>query len=134
MQKDIDIAFFQLIDDRLNNAYEQNDIDQIERLLSLNWTMLEPGIGLVQKTDFIVAIKERRLIHTVMKKAVIHVSIVNGIAVVISKGRNAGLYGGKAFDTLLWVTNIYQKINNEWICVSTQESPIPCKQHDDLQG
>lgn len=125
MQQDI-IILFQSIEDKLNTAYETNDAEQVARLLSPDWTMLEPGFGLVAKTDFIKAIKEGRLIHSLMKKEVKQVKVINDIAIVISRGRNTGMYAGKAFDTWVWVTNIYRQQDREWICIATQESPIPC--------
>lgn len=125
MQQDT-ILIFQSIEDKLNTAYEMNNAQQVSALLSTDWTMLEPGFGLVAKTEFIKAIEEGRLIHNLMKKEVKQVKVINDIAIVISRGRNTGMYAGKAFDTLLWVTNIYRQQDQEWICIATQESPIRC--------
>lgn len=125
MQQDT-IILFQSIEDKLNTAYETNDAEQVARLLSPDWTILEPGLGLVSKKDFIKAIEEGRLIHSLMKKEVKQVKLINDIAIVISRGRNTGMYTGTAFDTNVWVTNIYIRHEQEWICISTQESPITC--------
>lgn len=123
------ILIFQSIEDKLNTAYEMNNAEQVSALLSTDWTMLEPGFGLVAKTDFIKAIEEGRLIHNLMKKEVKQVKVINDIAIVISRGRNTGMYAGKAFDTLVWVTNIYRQQDQEWICIATQESPITCTEN-----
>jgi hypothetical protein len=117
---------FQKIDDNLNLAYETNDCDRLEELLSDSWTMLEPSIGIVEKDDFIKAIKEKRLTHSEMKKEVIQINSFDNITIVISRGRNIGQYLDKPFNTEVWVTNTYKKQNSNWICISTLEAPVPC--------
>lgn len=50
-------SIFQTVDDNLNETYENNDWKKLTELLSDNWKMLEPGIGIVNKDDFINNIK-----------------------------------------------------------------------------
>jgi ketosteroid isomerase-like protein len=117
---------FQMIEDKLNAAYEKNDLEEISRLLSDDWTILEPSTGLSGKEQFIKAIKDRNLIHSSMKKEVLQVKLYDDFAIVITRGKNEGRYFDKPFNAEQWVTNIYKKNNSQWICVMTQESPVAC--------
>ncbi len=120
------ISTFQAIDDHLNEAYELNDCNKISELLSDSWTLLEPGFGIVSKDKFLKSIKGQKLIHKAMKKVVIRANCFDTIAIVISRGKSTGLYLDNPFDTEVWVANIYRNEGSDWICISTQESPIPC--------
>lgn len=117
---------FQLIEDKLNDAYVNKDCEKIEELLSNGWSIVEPSIGIVGKSDFIKSIKEGKLSHTKMRKDVLQVKNFENIVIVISKGKNIGEYLNEPFDTELWVTNIFRIENSRWVCISTQEAPIPC--------
>jgi ketosteroid isomerase-like protein len=117
---------FQIIENSLNEAYEKNDADEISKLLSDDWTILEPSIGLSNKEQFLKAIKDGKLTHTKMKKEVLQLKLYNDFVIVITRGKNEGHYLDKHFNAEQWVTNIYKKNNSEWICVMTQEAPVSC--------
>jgi len=118
---------FQKIEDKLNAAYETNDTEEISRLLSDDWSILEPSTGLSGKEQFLKAIKAGELTHTSMKKEICQVKLYNDFGVVISRGKNEGRYLDQPFDAEQWVTNIFIKNNSQWICVMTQEIPVKCQ-------
>ena len=118
---------FQMIEDNLNAAYEKNDAEEISKLLSDDWTILEPSIGLSSKEQFLTAIKDRNLTHSSMKKEVLQVKLYNDFAIVLTRGKNEGHYSDKPFNAEQWVTNIYKKNNSQWTCVMTQEVPVACQ-------
>ncbi len=89
--------------------------------------MLESSTGMSDKNAFIRAIETGKLIHSQMKKEVQRVKLLANCAVVISKGRNIGHYVGVAFDAEQWVTNIFVKDAEKWICTMTQEMPVTCQ-------
>lgn len=117
---------FQKIEDILNAAYEKNDIGEISELLSDDWTILEPSIGLSDKERFLAAIKDGNLIHSSMKKEVQLVRLYNDLAIVVTRGKNEGRYLDRPFDGVQWITNLYRKNNSKWICVMTLEAPVSC--------
>ena len=120
-------SHFQIIEDDLNEAYEKNDTEKIFNLISDDWIILEPSTGMSSKKQFLQAIKNGKLRHTSMKKEIVHVKLHNDVAIVIAKGRNEGHYLDKPFDSEQWVTNIYKKINQHWVCVMTQEATVTCQ-------
>jgi hypothetical protein len=120
------ISKFQKINDDLNGAYETNDPKVISRLLSNDWTILEAIAGLKDKEQFLKAIIKEELLHTKMKKKVVHARLHNDVAIIVSKGKSEGTYMGDAFNTETWVTNIYKKDNLQWLCVMTKELAASC--------
>ena len=119
-------AQFQMIEDNLNEAYENNDIDRISKFLSDDWTILEPSTGISSKEQFLNSVKKGSLTHTKMKKDVFQVKVYNDFAVVVTRGKNEGCYLDKPFDSEQWVTNIYKKSGLQWTCIMTQEVPVTC--------
>ncbi len=118
---------FQRMEDNLNDAYEKNDTEKISNLLADDWAILESATGLSAKEQFLQAIKDGKLAHSSMKKEIVQVKSYNDFAIIITRGRNEGHYLDKPFDSEQWVTNIYKKINQEWICVMTQEAAVTCQ-------
>lgn len=119
-------SLFQNIEDELNGAYEKNDISKIAELLSDKWTILESSTGLTNKKEFIKAIESRKLVQKKMIKEVQEVRLNDNFAIVISKGKNEGLYLDKTFNSEQWVTNIYVKEDVNWMCIMTLEIPVNC--------
>lgn len=125
MSTDTETAvLFRKIDERLNTAYETNDVDRISVLLSEDWSILEPQMGIKSKAQFLNAIAEGRLYHSAMKKEVLEVKQFGDFTIVITRGKNVGHYAGQPFEAEQWVTNIYQKKDSEWLCIMTQEAPV----------
>ena len=121
------IEKFQSIDDRLNNAFESNNIESISALLSDKWTLIESAFGNTTKESFITAIATGDLSHSSMMKKVFGVRFLEGTAIVTTRGMNIGSYKGESFRSEQWVTNIFSKENDDWICIMTQETPVTCE-------
>ena len=119
-------SLFQDIENNLNSAYEANDVKKIAQLLSDNWTMLEPALGIINRENILNAISEGKLTHSSMKKQVLQAKSFNNVAIVISRGKNVGRYVDRPFNAEVWVTNVYMKEGSNWICISTQEAPVNC--------
>lgn len=118
---------FQIIDNNLNQAYEKNDPEEISKMLSDDWAMLESSTGLSTKGQFLNAIKDGNLKHSKMKKEVLQVKLYNDFAIVITRGKNEGRYLNNLFNAEHWVTNIYMKNDPGWVCVFIQEAPVICQ-------
>lgn len=126
MANSVLISLFQNIEDELNRAYERNDIRKITDLLSDKWTILESSTGLTDKSKFIEAIENGKLVQSKMLKEVQDVKFFEHFAIVISKGKNEGQYLDKSYSSEQWVTNIYINEDDNWICIMTLEIPVNC--------
>jgi hypothetical protein len=117
---------FQELEDNFNIALTTNKTNTIESYLSDDWFILEPSFGLITKENFLKAINSGDLSHSAMKKEVALVRRHDDIAIVTSRGWNVGMYKNETFKVEIWVTNIYKRKGNDWICIMTQESPVNC--------
>ena len=121
------MKLFQDIEDKYNTALESNDTNKISKLLADDWTLLEPSFGLITKESFINSIEIKDLIHSKMKKNVENVKIYGNIAIVLTKGKNIGKYKNENFDAEVWITNVYQMHQENWIMINSHECPVTCK-------
>lgn len=126
MSKEKLLEEFQSMDNALNNALVTNQTSIIAALLSDDWVIVEPQFGIVSKEQFLAAIDRGDLIHSQMEKQVLHLNMHADIAVLVSKGRNIGSYKSIPYNSEQWVTSIYRKENDRWLCCHTQESPVSC--------
>lgn len=115
---------FQKIEDELNDAYERGDLDKIRNMLSEKWYIVESATGISTREEFLSAIESGRLVQTKMKKQLVKVTLLDDVAVVISRGRNEGIYNNTSYNTEQWVTNVFEHRDGVWRCVMTQETPV----------
>lgn len=118
---------FQLVEDDFNQALTTNDIEEISKYISTDWVLLVPQFGMITKDRFLYVIKQDELSHTAMKKQVLRVKLYSDIAIVTARGMNIGFYKGESFNAEHWVTSVYKKENQNWICLMIHESPASCK-------
>jgi len=117
---------FQQLKDNFNDHLLTNNTAAMANYFSDEWFILEPSFGIISKESFLKAIQSGKLSHASMKKEVVQVKAHDTIAIVISKGRNVGVYNDIPFDTEVWVTNTYKQDGLNWVCIMTQESPVSC--------
>ncbi len=117
---------FQVLEDKLNETLISNNSNEISKLMSNDWVILEPQMGLISKERFLKSIDSGSLQHTAMKKEIVQVKVHNDIAIVTTRGKNIGSYLNEPFNSEQWVTNTYKKENENWICIMTQEAPVSC--------
>ena len=121
------MKLFQNIEDEYNSALESNDAGKISKLLADDWTLLEPSFGLISKESFINSIEKKELTHSKMKKNVENVKVYGNTAIVLTKGKNIGKYKNENFDVEVWITNVYQLNQNDWVMINSHECPVTCK-------
>ncbi len=121
------IKQFQSVEDNFNQALTSNDIKEISNYISTDWVLLVPQFGIITKDRFLHVIDQGELSHTAMKKQVLRVKLYNDIAIVTARGMNIGFYKGESFNAEHWVTSVYKKENQNWICIMTHEAPVTCK-------
>ena len=121
------IAEFQTVEDNFNQVLASNNIFEISKYISGDWVLLEPQYGIISKDRFLRVIELGELSHTEMRKKVLRVMLYNNIAIVITRGMNIGFLRDEPFNSEQWVTNIYKKENENWICIMTKEAPVACK-------
>lgn len=58
-----------------------------------------------------------------MTKDIDRVRVYGDVAVVTGRGRNTGTFKGKPISADEWVTDVYVKSGNRWICILTHLTP-----------
>jgi ketosteroid isomerase-like protein len=59
-----------------------------------------------------------------MTKEILRVKVYDNIALVTGRGKNTGIWQGQPMEADEWITDVYKKENDEWICVLTHLTPV----------
>lgn len=118
------ISEFQAVEDAFNNAVISNKIEEIAKCISDDWVLIEAQGGIVKKQSFFNAIEKGTLTHQTMSKEVLRVKIYNGIALVTGRGQNTATWKGDTLQSDEWITDVYEKQNERWVCVLTHLTPV----------
>lgn len=115
---------FQVIEDTFNKAVISNDCEKILACVSEDWVIIDPQGGILPQERFLSVVKQGMLKHTAMTKEILRVKIYDDIALVTGRGKNTGSFNAQPFELDEWVTDVYQKKNDKWLCVLTHLTPI----------
>ena len=59
-----------------------------------------------------------------MMKEISRVKIYGDVAIVTGRGQNTGTWQGQPLVADEWVTDVYVKEKNDWLCVLTHLTPV----------
>ncbi len=59
-----------------------------------------------------------------MTKEILRVKVYDNIVLVTGRGKNTGFFNGQPIKADEWITDIYKKENNKWVCVVTHLTPV----------
>lgn len=106
-----------------NRAVISNDVEQIAHCTSEDWVLVTPEAGLVPRERFLQAVARGVLSHDTMTKDIDRVRVYGDVAIVTGRGRNTGMYLGQPISADEWVTDVYVKSGDRWMCVLTHLTP-----------
>ncbi len=116
--------FFQKIEDNFNNAVISNNIDKIKECITQDWVIVDAQGGIIPQERFFYVIENKMLSHSSMTKEILRVKIYGNTAVVTGRGQNTGQWQGKPMKADEWITDIYVKENEKWLCTLTHLTPV----------
>lgn len=122
------IKEFQRIEDAFNQAMISNNVDEISNCISVDWVLVDAGGGIIPRERIMYVIKQGMLKHTTMTKEILRVKVYDNIALVTGRGKNTGTWQGEPMQADEWITDVYRKENDKWICVLTHLTPVSQKQ------
>jgi ketosteroid isomerase-like protein len=122
------IEEFRIVEDTFNEAVISNNLDEISKCISADWVLVDAQGGIIPKERFYYVIEHGLLKHTTMTKELLRVKVYDNIALVTGRGKNTGFFNGNPIAADEWITDIYRKENNKWICVLTHLTPVAEKQ------
>ena len=115
---------FQEIEDNFNKAVITNDINEIKKYITSDWVLVDSQGGIIPQERFFSVIEQGLLSHSTMTKEILRVKIYGDIALVTGRGQNTGTWQGQPMEADEWVTDIYKKENEKWLCVLTHLTPV----------
>lgn len=116
-----DIAKF---DAAFSSALARNAVDELERYLSDDWSIISGDGAKIDKTRFLKVIASGDLKHTKMTFENQTIRRYGNMALVTSNAHSAGSYKGREFQTDEIGTDVIVEIHGHWVCVLTQLTTI----------
>lgn len=115
---------FQHIEDNFNNAVVSNNVDEIKKCITEDWVLVDSHGGIIPQERFFNVLEQGLLSHSTMTKEVLRVKLYGDIAVVTGRGQNTGTWQGKPIKADEWVTDVYKRENDKWLCILTHLTPV----------
>jgi ketosteroid isomerase-like protein len=115
---------FQIIEDNFNKAVITNDIEEIKKCITKDWVLVDSQGGIIPQERFFSVLEQGLLSHTTMTKEVLRVKIYGDIAVVTGRGQNTGTWQGQPMKADEWISDVYHRENDKWLCVLTHLTPV----------
>lgn len=118
------IQQFQKIEDAFNNAVLTNSVDEIKKCITSDWVLVDSQGGILPQERFFYVLEQGMLTHSTMTKEILRAKIYGDIALVTGRGQNTGTWQGQPLEADEWVTDVYKKENDKWLCVLTHLTPV----------
>jgi ketosteroid isomerase-like protein len=115
---------FQEIEDNFNKAVLTNDMNEIKKCITSDWVLVDSQGGIIPQERFFSVLEQGLLAHSTMTKEVLRVKLYGDIALVTGHGQNTGTWQGQPLEAEEWITDVYKKVNEKWLCVLTHLTPV----------
>jgi ketosteroid isomerase-like protein len=115
---------FQEIEDNFNVAVLSNSVDEIKKCVTTDWVLVDSQGGIIPQEGFFSVLEQGQLSHLKMTKEVLRVKVYGDIALVTGRGQNTATWQGQPLQADEWITDIYKKENETWLCVLTHLTPV----------
>lgn len=107
-----------------DEAMVQNDANAIGRYMAVDWTIVGPDGGSMDKPAFLGLIESGVLSHDVMQTEDLTIRVYGDAAVVTGRGLSGGMYQGRAFREVERQSNVFIRQGAQWKCVLTHLSRL----------
>lgn len=115
---------FQEIEDNFNVAVISNSVDEIKKCVTSDWVLVDSQGGIIPQEGFFNVLQQGQLSHSKMTKEILRVKVYGDIALVTGRGQNTGMWQGQPLEADEWITDVYKKENDNWLCVLTHLTPV----------
>src|SRR4030095_4656963 len=118
------ISEFQKIEDDFNKAVISNKVDEIKKCVTEDWVLVDSQGGIIPQEGFFRMLEQGLLSHHTMTKQILRIKIYGDIALVTGRGQKTGSWQGQPLEADEWITDVYKKENDRWLCVLTHLTPV----------
>ncbi len=115
---------FQEIEDNFIVALISNSVDEIKKCITSDWVLVDSQGGIIPQEGFFNVLQQGQLSHSTMTKEILRVKVYGDIALVTGRGQNTGTWQGQPLEADEWITDVYKKENDKWLCVLTHLTPV----------
>ena len=118
---------FQQIENNFNEAVVSNNVSEIKNCITEDWVLVDSQGGIISQERFFSVLEQGLYSHSSMTKEILRVKIYGDIALITSRGQNTGTWKGQPMEADEWVTDVYKKVNDSWLCVlnsATHLTPV----------
>lgn len=112
------------VEEHFNQAMVSNDVSRIRACIADDWVLVTPEAGVVSRSRILHVIESGELSHDTMTKDVGRVRVYDDVAVVTARGQNTGHFSGQRISADEWITDVYRKVDGQWLCVLTHLTPV----------
>lgn len=123
MTEDQLINQFQEIEDNFNAAVVSNLVEEIKKCITEDWVLVDSQGGIIPQAKFFSVVENGLLSHTTMSKKILRARVYGDIALITGRGQNTGTWQGQPIKADEWVTDVYKRENEKWLCVLTHLTP-----------
>lgn len=116
--------YFQKIENNFNAAVISNNVEEIKKCITADWVIVDSQGGILPQERFFYVLEQGMLSHEAMTKQILRVKVYGDIALVTGRGQNTGTWQGSTMEADEWITDVYKKENDTWLCVLTHLTPV----------
>ena len=111
------------LEERFNIAMISNDVERIAECITEDWLLVTPEAGPVTRARILDVVGSGRLTHSTMTKVATHAAVMGDMAWVTGRGRNTGTFNGVPIEADEYITDIYCRVGETWLCMLTHLTP-----------
>src|SRR5690606_7566573 len=111
-------------EERFKRARVSNVVEAVARCITDDWMLVTPESGPVPHSRILDVIKSGKLTHSSMTKTATHAAVVGDMAWITGRGQNTATFDGTPIEADEYVTDIYRKVGDEWLCMLTHLTPV----------
>ena len=112
------------LEHRFNAAMVSNEVERIAACITDDWLLVTPEGGPVPRSRILDVVGSGRLTHASMTKVATHAAVLGGVAWVTGRGQNTGTFNGAPIQADEYITDIYRKVGDAWLCMLTHLTPV----------
>ncbi|HEX8548509.1 MAG TPA: nuclear transport factor 2 family protein, partial [Cytophagaceae bacterium] len=97
---------------------------EIQKCITNDWVLVDSQGGIIPQEKFFSVLEQGLLSHSTMTKQILRVKVYGEIALVTGRGQNTATWQGQSIEADEWITDVYKKENDKWLCVLTHLTPV----------
>ncbi|TQM38290.1 nuclear transport factor 2 family protein [Pseudonocardia cypriaca] len=117
-------AELEAVEDEWARAIVSNDVARIAGFMADDWVMVSES-GVTTREQFLAVVESGALTHSAMDRVGdARVRTYGDTALLTARITNTAHYEGRRFDADEWVTDVFVRRGDRWLCVLSQITAV----------